>query len=465
MEDNKNIPNRKILLALLCFLFIGGVYAVTTISDTEIITTGNVTSANINNIFYVDIDDGSDIQTKINSCPTIGCLVILPPGNYTISEPIIINKSRVILRGSGYSTTIYITDTGEDGIVLGSPTAVETDYSGVENLRIIGKSTLDGDAFSTGTSLLIKNHKKGNFKDLLIYRGSIGINLLANGSGGFNTLNKFSDVEVSFMSSTGILINNNNAGDTTNFNNAQQFVNYYIHDNELQMNISRFNSTDSGEVAHNEFINGYFDDKNVSHSLLSIDGATNTNFVNTYFDGTGTLQLFINNLSSQTKFIASDFDLLISDNGTNTKYLNDNQGFLFKTGGGNVFELLQGGNMTTNGSVRLNSNNGETLISVQRAGSNTQSLSLQVDDSDVVFESIQDETSGTEGGFLFKMDSGGSLDPNFKINKGGTQIINIDSDGSLTIGAGTNQINITLTSPDGTEFDCGVSNAGALQCT
>jgi len=47
-KQNPNIPNRKILLALLCFLFIGGVYAVTTISDTEIVTTGDVTSASIN---------------------------------------------------------------------------------------------------------------------------------------------------------------------------------------------------------------------------------------------------------------------------------------------------------------------------------------------------------------------------------------------------------------------------------
>jgi len=42
------IPHKKVLMTLLFVLLVGGVYAVTTISDTAIITTGNVTLANLN---------------------------------------------------------------------------------------------------------------------------------------------------------------------------------------------------------------------------------------------------------------------------------------------------------------------------------------------------------------------------------------------------------------------------------
>jgi hypothetical protein len=46
------------------------------------------------------------------------------------------------------------------------------------------------------------------------------------------------------------------------------------------------------------------------------------------------------------------------------------------------------------------------------------------------------------------------------------RVFNIDrTKGEIVIGAGDVQRNITMTSPDGTEFTCGVNNTGSLICT
>ena len=43
-------------------------------------------------------------------------------------------------------------------------------------------------------------------------------------------------------------------------------------------------------------------------------------------------------------------------------------------------------------------------------------------------------------------------------------ILLIDTEGNINVGNGTNQANITMTSPDGTEYSCGVANGGAFTC-
>lgn len=51
-------------------------------------------------------------------------------------------------------------------------------------------------------------------------------------------------------------------------------------------------------------------------------------------------------------------------------------------------------------------------------------------------------------------------------NSTGTKVFSIDAvDGSLIIGDGTAQKNITMTSPDGSEFCCGVANDGTFSCS
>lgn len=46
-----------------------------------------------------------------------------------------------------------------------------------------------------------------------------------------------------------------------------------------------------------------------------------------------------------------------------------------------------------------------------------------------------------------------------------SQIFDVDCNGNIIIGDGSAQRNLTLTSPDGTEWTCGVNNAGSFSCT
>jgi hypothetical protein len=63
--------------------------------------------------------------------------------------------------------------------------------------------------------------------------------------------------------------------------------------------------------------------------------------------------------------------------------------------------------------------------------------------------------------------TGSSL--NLTIDNTGTGKIELDDDtfigGELTVGSGSAQKNITLFSPDGTAWTCGVSDAGSFDCS
>lgn len=68
-------------------LFAGLGYA-TTIRDT-----GTSEIESLNNISYVDAGVASDIQVKINQCPSNGCTIIIPPGTYSLDTTINISSA------------------------------------------------------------------------------------------------------------------------------------------------------------------------------------------------------------------------------------------------------------------------------------------------------------------------------------------------------------------------------------
>ena len=86
----------------------------------------NATDLRTNKILYVEPNNGSDIQTKINQCPSTGCTVIIPTGTYNTS-PISFNKNNVriesiegaqIILQSGSNTSL-ITIYGYNNSIIG----------------------------------------------------------------------------------------------------------------------------------------------------------------------------------------------------------------------------------------------------------------------------------------------------------------------------------------------------------
>jgi hypothetical protein len=101
------------------------------------------------------------------------------------------------------------------------------------------------------------------------------------------------------------------------------------------------------------------------------------------------------------------------------------------------------GGLIVDGQFTYDTDTGNQPFYITRQGSNAESLSIKVMDSNVIFESIQDETADNYGGFEFRMD-GGVTEPDFMIRKGtAAPIFNVRGDGETTF-AGDVTINASL---------------------
>ena len=95
------------------------------------------------------IDAGfySSIQDAIDAIPEAGGIVQIPPGEFEIREPLIINRSDVYLEGSGTSTHIKNMNTdGEPGIIIQHPSKGDNRESELwriqlTNFRITGNES------------------------------------------------------------------------------------------------------------------------------------------------------------------------------------------------------------------------------------------------------------------------------------------------------------------------------------
>jgi hypothetical protein len=92
---------------------------------------------------------------------------------------------------------------------------------------------------------------------------------------------------------------------------------------------------------------------------------------------------------------------------------------------------LAGG--TIDGSLVIDTDTGSQPFYVKRSGGLDQALKLYVDDQNVIFESIQDETADDYGGFIFNMDAG-TTHPYFDVRKNNSTIMRVDGSGNVGIG-------------------------------
>ena len=106
-----------------------------------------------NTSLYVQSNNGSDIQAKINACPSSGCIIVIPSGIYNLSSKVTL-KSNLTIIGHGKETTkIYSSaDIGFYGANL--------DNVVIKYLTIDGMNLNDGQiSLSNATRILIENNK------------------------------------------------------------------------------------------------------------------------------------------------------------------------------------------------------------------------------------------------------------------------------------------------------------------
>ena len=116
---------RNIIWTMFGIILIAGLAIATTTITENTISSENVTAEKINEVLYVDAGVGSDIQVKIDMCPTTGCTVILPSSEteYILTQTLNLTSNLTLIINSGASlkmsgATLY-NQTSAHGDVVG----------------------------------------------------------------------------------------------------------------------------------------------------------------------------------------------------------------------------------------------------------------------------------------------------------------------------------------------------------
>lgn len=480
---NKTPTNTHKWFFTLAALFVLSVtvYAATVISDTQI------TTPIVNTILYVEAGNAGDIQAKINQANN-GDKIILPDGFYNIENTIVINKS-ITFEGTTQpsfrvspSTTgtvinatasmanlnmINVTVTGvtlrdfgvtgnsitNDGIALVGNTG---SFFG-ENLymELQGRNGLFAlTSIGAGNSLFHIASRENGLHGMEIQRNDFRITdyyAHRNWNGSALMLNNAGGIQVNlmhvFFNNHSLYLNGTDNGIFTNIILESTNTSAIVFDS-THSSINRISIIGS-DFFLNDLNNEGFAEIEFLGSANSIQDVT----IEGMFDGTNDIFNTVGNSYKRLRFKTVLTELTsLGDYPENMSITNvDNDGnYVFSDGGVKIY----------------NTNSGEEKFTIDRTMSGNEKLEVYIDDLDVIFKSEQDEDTGDKGGFRFIMDDDGTASPNYLIEeKGGEDIVNFNNQTGMTLGDGTDQMNITLTSPDGTEFNCGVSNAGAYECT
>lgn len=417
-KQNQNIPNRKILLALLCFLFIGGVYAVTTISDV------GVTTPEVNNVLYVQAGNETDLRLKINqSRDSGGGLVMVPEGTYNIVNTINLSGD-VIVKGYGVSTIIKPTGDFDVFLMCG-------DYTRVENLEVNTEvAGYNSSAFAfveecpeRSNWLYITNVKIVGNKDTL--NTDKAISLIDDASGGPG---------ITWVLIKNVRIQGYRYGIYLETNHATAYVkgNSFININFVETNFAIYENMTLGSgsgIEGNTFdvrMNGdpsseYFahieGDREYFYSIVFDAELFNSNNI-AYNITSGASRTYIVDPLLQSKFV--------NDSGSESVYYMSDKTILER----NI-------NMTK--TIEFHFSGSEAI---EFYNNNAQKrMSIDYDNTNI--------------GLLLKDRNGNNI---MEWDEGGQVIID---KGNLNMSSN----NITMKSNDGTEFNCGVLNSGAFVCS
>ena len=159
-----------------------------------------------------------------------------------------------------------------------------------------------------------------------------------------------------------------------------------------------------------------------------VGGGTNGNSIGSVFIGSLT---YSNGINSTNEIVIGTNAI---SGGSNTVVLG-NDSIITTQLKGNVGIGTQSplAKLHVDGTAIFDTTSGTTPFYITRSGATDQALKLYVDDRNVVFESIQDETADDYGGFVFNMDAG-TTEPYFDVRKNNSTLMRVDGGGNVGIG-------------------------------
>lgn len=435
--NKTNTPHKKILITLLCFLFIGTVYAVTTISDTAIFTTGNVTSANINQVLYVQAGNASDINETIKQCGSNGCVVKIPCGTYNLDTQVTI-KDKVFLEGFGECTIINRTGTGGR-----FKSDAEISDVRLSNFRFKGNNftsipiTLDG-GFKHNIQIYELHITNVHARAIQINGTNILIenNLIVNVTNGIGISKNTADT--SDLNYEIVIINNRIEDQRYNLSSPTEYG------EGIEINVHSFGRS---MIMGNDII-GFGEegiDVNIEYSIIT----------NNYVEMVSDEARISHGINIQTESSKSCQSIISSNVITNIANNNNSRGIKISSGCIGVQaigNILEGINSTGGRGITVDAN--KTIINSNYFSNLERGIQSFISEQNVIvtgnrFTNITREFVGNVPSLDFD---------NLIFNQSMTVL-------DLVVGNGASQHNITLTSPDGAEHNCGVNNAGVFTCT
>lgn len=474
-------------------------------NDLYNINEGNFSKVNLdslNNIYYVQAGNASDIQTKINSASG-GDKVIIPPGFYTVSSAIVLNKN-VAISGEGFGTILNFTGTGNisafnvtdvSGISLSNfKLIVDGDANGIlvyasnditiENLFIEGnlkiptaerrainlrgtinskviENTITGKNWDTG--IRIDNNFNGNITDLhnLIY-GNILYDL-------------GTEPDLSNSIATGTAIENEaNLSTSTKYNIYSGNIVNNVRGHGIRVIECRYCTIENNIVSNTNRSGVWLKDTNyslISNNVINFVATKGDSHAGIYLGVNNEYNSVVGNIVHNSKTQGINISALSNNNfiSNNRLYENDlgnisdsgSNNAIFQTNSGNfgILGRLGVGTLEPSAEFEVEDLSGIALMKID-AGTDAR-LSFSEDGAPVSWTIGSDSAGGVSADSFFIQNGPGPTATNeLEINQNG----DITLRGNLSIGRGSSQVNITMTSPDATEWACGVNDLGFFDC-
>ncbi len=411
---------------LLAFLVVGIAGAVSVLNDNGLTTpftsSETINTSSINTIVYVKQGNSSDLFSKLNSI-SAGGTIMIPSGIYSILTPLNFS-SEVRMIGAGIGNTIIFAGVGFSGDAIIRPENLTTDNI---HVKIEGMSLDCNNRVDYG--MWLNTTKVSNIRDVRTDQCEVAGFFLDQD----NFYTRLSDITEASSTLNGILILDN-----------EVFIDNARISAPIGINITSGNNI----LIERASIDG------VGIIGIWLDDVDDVDLIGNRYEGyEGCINITAN--ADNVRIIGGRFSNCGSDIGTD----------------GNDTLQIKDDDITTNGIITSTN----AIVSQKQAGTSV----IQVKSPDgtdwIQIASANTVNSITSVGHALEFRADG--DGRFFFNTGDAdnRIILRDAgkndseirngNGTVQIGDGTGQMNITLTSPDGTEFDCGVNDSGSYLCS
>jgi hypothetical protein len=392
------------------------------------------------------------IQAAINLldvATSSGGIVHIPAGTYPISTGITLTGLRnVVVEGEGRTNTILVPAAGVNTFTVGGTTNTNAEVF-IQNLRILGSATDNGDAFDSGIGITFTNHSRGVISAVRMVGGTEGALIqVTNATGTVRNSSMCIIKDSEFITAEGPGIHfRNNLNTDTNFNNAHMVYGNRIANNGKGVWLE---NQGTGSCGQHEFTNNTFGSNSGSEPLIVLAKSNTNIFSVAALDGViGSNMVIIDTDSVRNVMIFGNVDGLVTSTGTGNIII-ENDNFLTQVTMDHLFTASEGAIMNNGGGANdfrvagvSDSNVIFTKGSSNRVGisTNVPEAKLHVVGGDVLLENtmafaIKDNT-GTARNVL-DYTSGNNVRLRNLADSGFTQIANVNASGSVRINTGTN---------------------------